>query len=175
MGVWQLQCSRVRRSLYSYMKGDIEGLEKYMIKEHLNECPSCMEEYERIQDIQSILSNIGKRTKAPLDLSFGIMNAIDLEKYKVSGIYALNNLKNWGISFIAAGFIIAAMNINPFIDVSTNHSHNHNTTISNIGKIQDGIIAPIKLFNRSIVDVAGRISQYSRLMTMEDNSMLGDE
>lgn len=166
-----MQCSRVRRNLYSYIKGDTKGLEEYMIKEHIDGCPSCMAEYEKIKSIQLILSGIGKRAGAPQDLSFGIMNAIDLERYKVSGIYALNNLKNWGISLIAAGLIIAAININPAIDISRNQS----ITTSNMAKIQDSIIRPIKIFNQSIVDVAGRISDISHMIILEENLGQGDE
>lgn len=166
-----MQCSRVRRNLYSYIKGDIKGLEEYMMKEHLDGCSSCKAEYEKIKSIQSILSGIGKRTGAPQDLSFGIMNAIDLERYKASGIYVLNNLKNWGISLIAAGLIIAAINIYPAADTSANQS----ISTSNMAKIQDSIIRPIKIFNQSIVDVADRISDISCMMIMEDNSLQGDE
>lgn len=166
-----MQCSRFRRNLYSYIKGDIKGLEEYMMKEHLEGCTSCKAEYEKIKSIQSILSGIGKRTEAPQELSFGIMNAIDLERYKASGIYVLNNLKNWGISLIAAGLIIAAINISPAIDISPNQS----ITTSNMAKIQDSIIRPVKIFNQSIVDVADRISDISFMMIMEDNSFQGDE
>lgn len=142
-----------------------------MMKEHLEGCTSCKAEYEKIKSIQSILSGIGKRTEAPQELSFGIMNAIDLERYKASGIYVLNNLKNWGISLIAAGLIIAAINISPAIDISPNQS----ITTSNMAKIQDSIIRPVKIFNQSIVDVADRISDISFMMIMEDNSFQGDE
>ena len=170
MEVWQLQCSRVRRNLYSYIKGDIKGLEEYMMKEHLEGCTSCKAEYEKIKSIQSILSGIGKRTEAPQELSFAIMNAIDLDIYKASGIYVLNNLKNWGISLIATGLIIAAINISPAIDISPNQS----ITTSKIAKIQDSIIRPIKVLNQSIVDIADWISDVS-ITIMEDNSSQGDE
>ena len=141
-----------------------------MIKEHLEECASCMTEYEKIKSIQSILSGIGKGMEAPQELSFGIMKSIDLERYKASGIYVLNNLKNWGISLIATGLIIAAINISPAIDISPNQS----ITTSKIAKIQDSIIRPIKVLNQSIVDIADWISDVS-ITIMEDNSSQGDE
>ena len=129
MEVSRLHCSRVRKNLYSYIKGDIKGLEEYMIKEHLERCTFCMAEYERVKSIQSILSNIGKRTEAPQDLSSGIINAIHLERYKASSIYVLNNLRNWGISLIAAGLIIAAIKL-----IKTLIYYKSNITGSKYGK-----------------------------------------
>ena len=142
-----------------------------MMKEHLEGCTSCKAEYEKIKSIQSILSGIGKRTEAPQELSFGIMNAIDLERYKASSIYVLNNLRNWGISLIAAGLIIAAININPTIDILTNQ----NITGSNMAKVQDSIIRPIKILSQSLVNAADRISDISNMIMLEDSSLQGDE
>jgi len=92
--------------LHRYVAGDTEKIEDLLINEHLNNCYTCKLEYERIIEIKSILSNLGRNIEAPSGLITSIMDSIDLQKYKSIGLYAINNLRSLGISFIAAGIIL---------------------------------------------------------------------
>lgn len=155
-------CSRVRKNLHSYAMGEIKGLEYFLIKEHLDSCPTCKAEHERLKGIKSILSNMGRSVEAPYGLIANIMEAIDLERYKAVGIYAINNIKSLGLSLIAAGFIIAALSLSPQIEKSLD--------IKLIGrsmaKIQESIIKPFEIINSGVTSISDRISNINETMNM---------
>nr|WP_303740818.1 zf-HC2 domain-containing protein [Lutispora saccharofermentans] len=160
MGVGKLLCSRVRKSLHSYAAGETEGLEHFLIKEHLDNCPSCKAEYERILEIKSILSNMGRNIAVPCSLVVNIMEAIDLEKYKAIGIHALNNLRNFGISFIAAGLIISLFSVAPGMGCS-----NKRFIGRSMAKVQESILKPFEVLNNSVISISDKISNLNEAMS----------
>lgn len=156
----KLLCSRVRKSLHSYAAGEKEGLEYFLIKEHLDNCSSCKAEYERTLEIKSILSNMGRNIAVPCSLVVNIMEAIDLEKYKAIGIYALNNLRNLGISLIAAGLIISVFSISPYMGC-----FDRNFIGRSMAKVQESIIKPFEILNNSVVNISDKISNFNEAMS----------
>lgn len=142
--------------------GEIIGLEYFLIKEHLDSCPTCKAEYERLKDIKSILSNMGRSVEAPYGLIANIMEAIDLERYKAIGLYAINNIKSLGLSLIAAGLLIAALSLSPQIEKSLD--------IKLIGrsmaKIQESIIKPFEIINSGVTSISDRISNINETMNI---------
>jgi len=157
-----LLCNRVRKSLHRYVAGETSKLEDKLIKEHLDSCDSCKLEYERIVEIKSILSQIGRNVEAPPGLIANIMGSIDLDKYKSIGVYAINNIRSLGLSLIAAGLIIALFNLSP---------HRNHCIIDSIGKnmgnIQNSIIKPFEMMNNNIMNISDRI--FNLNMTMDED------
>lgn len=156
----KLLCSRVRKSLHSYAAGGTEGLEYFLIKEHLDSCPSCKAEYERILEIKSILSNMGRNIAVPCGLVVNIMETIDLGKYKAIGIYALNNLRNLGISLIATGLIISVFSISPYMGCL-----DKNFIGRSMAKVQESIIRPFEILNNSVINISDKISNINEAMS----------
>lgn len=105
---------------------------------------------------------MGRSVEAPLSIMEGIMGAIDLDRYKAVGIYAINSLKSWGISLITAGLIIATLNITPSMDKSLEPKH----LSSNIAKIQESIVKPFEIFNNSVMNIADSISDLNDVMNI---------
>ncbi|WP_372996152.1 anti-sigma factor family protein [Lutispora sp.] len=153
-------CSRVRKSLHRYVAGDTEKIEDLLINEHLNNCYTCKLEYERIIEIKSILSNLGRNIEAPSGLITSIMDSIDLQKYKSIGLYAINNLRSLGISFIAAGIIIALFNLFPMME----QYFDSNIVDKSMAQIQSNIINPLEMVNNSIIDISERIFDLSKII-----------
>lgn len=157
-------CSQVRKSLHRYIAGETKKLEDILIKEHLDNCHSCKLEYERIVEIKSILSKIGRNTEAPSGLITNIMESIDLQKYKSIGIYAINNARSLGISLIAAGLIIAIFNLSPL----TNQFQDMNVIGKSMTNIQNSIIRPFEMVNNNIIDISDRIFNLSITIDTDD-------
>lgn len=153
-------CSRVRKNLHRFVAGDTEKMEGLLIDEHLDSCYTCRLEYERIKEIKSILSNMGRNMEAPSGLITSIMDSIDLQKYKSIGLYAINNLRSLGISFIAAGIIIALFNLFPMMEQYFDSKIIDNS----MANIQNNIINPIEMMNNSIIDFSERIFDLSKLI-----------
>lgn len=153
-------CSRVRKNLHRFVAGDTEKMEGLLINEHLDSCYACKLEYERIKEIKSILSNMGRNMEAPSGLITSIMDSIDLQKYKSIGLYAINNLRSLGISFIAAGIIIALFNLFPMMEQYFDSKIIDNS----MANIQNNIINPIEMMNNSIIDFSERIFDLSKLI-----------
>lgn len=148
-------CSQARRGFHSYAAGDTKGFERLLIKQHLDSCPFCRAEYERMTEIKSILSNMGRSIEAPYGLIADIMDSIDLQKYKYIGLYAVNNIRNLGLSLIAAGLIIAVFSLFPQMEQSMD--------MKLIGK---SMIKPFKIINDSVIDISHMISDFDEAISV---------
>lgn len=157
-------CSRVRKSLYSYASGDAEEPEIFFIKEHLDNCPSCREEYERMSEIKSILSSMGRAVEAPSGLLANIMCSIDLHKYKAIGVYALNNIRSLGASLIAAGLIIAVFSLSPLAGQTFDIS----IVGRSVAKIQESIIRPFEIINNKVIDISEMMLNLDEAISIEN-------
>ena len=60
-----MNCRKVNNSLSAYVDGELTGVEHQLIKQHLQACTECHEEFEGIVQMKRILSNVKVHTPRP--------------------------------------------------------------------------------------------------------------
>ena len=107
-----MTCYRSQSNWHSYVKNSLNEIEQREMTSHLLLCPEC----------QSIVTAIRKTTATfvkgrtiltpPLDVKLNVMLSINKHKYTVSANSShLFELKNWGLSMLAAGLLLFALNL----------------------------------------------------------------
>jgi hypothetical protein len=73
-----MKCLEANRLLSPYLDGAVTGTEMQSLREHLDACPACLEEYTLLRGTQQLLMSTG-RPKEPADLGLKLRLAISRE------------------------------------------------------------------------------------------------
>jgi hypothetical protein len=73
-----LNCNHVNRLLSPYLDGAVTGTEMQAVRQHLEACPSCSQEYTLLRHTQQLLVRAG-RPVPPADLGLNLRLAISRE------------------------------------------------------------------------------------------------
>lgn len=73
-----MSCTNTKRLLSPYLDGAVTGNEMRALQEHLENCASCLHEYQSLRQTQQLLMSVG-RVKEPADLGLKLRLAISRE------------------------------------------------------------------------------------------------
>src|SRR5262245_4736047 len=73
-----MKCAQARPLLSPYLDGAVSGSEMRGLGVHLQECPACKQEFDRLRQVQQLLVRAGRR-RAPADLALKLRVAISQE------------------------------------------------------------------------------------------------
>jgi anti-sigma factor RsiW len=73
-----LKCASAKRLLSPYLDGAVTGTEMRALQQHLEDCASCMHEYNSLRQTQQLLISVG-RVQEPADLGLKLRLAISRE------------------------------------------------------------------------------------------------
>lgn len=108
----QLNCSRVRESLHSYIAGDIGNLEKHLIEAHIAECRACRYELDEIRNMKRIIGGCRENIHLPPEFLANVMFKVNKDKYKRRK--SSYNIAGLGMSMVCAGVLIFVLNMSTF-------------------------------------------------------------
>ena len=153
MEVERLNCSRIKNSLHGYLAGDIEGLEKILIEEHIKSCNVCKEELEQIKDMKRLLKGCSDDVLAPQGFITDIMTNIDVKRYKISQKNVVYSLKSLGASLVCAGIMLFMLNTN--VEVLPNS------------------IEPMSVIDKGVTQIADKIMKLDGITGRIENKLYG--
>ena len=149
-----MDCDKYKYNLHSFADGSLNDIENKAIIKHIKVCERCKKEVGEIREIRRLLKCCSESVVfPPIDLKSSIMSSINLRKYKKVCMVTLGELKNWGMSFVAAGLILLLLNLTP-TDNSTRMQIETNVRRINI---TENMTRPLSFINQSADSVAERI------------------
>lgn len=120
-----MTCYRSRDNWHSYVRHSLSEAELEEMASHLMHCPECQGIVMVIEKTLDKLSQNKVIFSPPLDIKINVMKTIDKNRYKENAVIAnsfhLFELRNWGVSMIATGILLFALNLttlNPSFDPS---------------------------------------------------------
>ena len=107
-----MTCYRSRSNWHSYVKNSLDEVELHELTTHLKKCPECRDTVAVIQKTADILAGSRAIHRPPVDIKINVMQAIDKNRYK-KGTNSPHpfELKNWGLSMVATGLLLFALNL----------------------------------------------------------------
>jgi hypothetical protein len=108
-----MTCYRIQGDWHSYVKKSLSELELHEMSTHLARCSQCHDIVSSIMETSYILTNCRTVPSCPTDIKLNVMSAINKSKYKKGVSHTLFALKNLGLSMVAAGLILFAINLTP--------------------------------------------------------------
>lgn len=110
-----MTCYRSRDNWHSYVKQSLSEKELNEMASHLENCSECRSIVTSIQETLNSLAKCQVSLPPPMEIKINVMKAIDknlyLDKVVMVKSFHLLQLRNWGISMIAAGVLLIAMNL----------------------------------------------------------------
>jgi len=73
-----MNCGEAKGLLSPYLDGAVTGTEMQAVREHMDRCPACIEEYQLLRRTQQLLVSVG-RVQEPADLGLKLRLAISRE------------------------------------------------------------------------------------------------
>lgn len=167
MGVKAMNCDKYREVLHEFAAGSLNELDSKAIEKHLKICESCRREVYEIREIRRLLKSSSECIAfPPIDLKSNIMSSVNLGKYNSIYKATLGELTNWGMSLVAAGFILLFMNLAPMSNVTAaNISEKVMNPMAAINKSVDG-------FSEKIMELDGISGRIERLIKEESKNEL---
>ncbi|MGE5632006.1 MAG: anti-sigma factor family protein [Caulobacteraceae bacterium] len=151
-----MDCDKYKEDLHGYVSGSLNELEHRAVIKHLKSCEKCREEVLEIRELRKLLKCSSESIiTPPMDLKASIMSSINLRKYKKVYKSTLGELTNWGMSLVAAGFIMLFINLAP-IDNITKVGNELNTTTTNIS---ERLHQPLSSFGKSFDNVTEKFME----------------
>jgi len=105
-----MTCYRSRDNWHSYVKDSLNALELEELTAHLTRCPECRRLAAGIQETAVILAS-SRVILHPASIKLNVMIAIDKNKYKKDSPSHRFEVKNWGLSMVATGLLLLALNL----------------------------------------------------------------
>lgn len=108
-----MKCGQARRQFSAYLDSAMNGVEMHEISAHLDQCASCRNGYEQLEETRSLVSSLGRK-QAPHDLALRIRISLSERnsrnwKHVVGGyVVALQHSFNSFVLPAAAGVVTAA-------------------------------------------------------------------
>jgi len=106
-----MTCYRSRDNWHSYVKDNLNALELEELTTHLTRCPECRRLAAGIQETAVILASSRVILPPPASIKLNVMIAIDKNKYKKENTSHRFEVKNWGLSMVATGLLLLALNL----------------------------------------------------------------
>jgi len=110
-----MPCYRSRDNWHSYVKKSLSETELDEMTSHLDHCSECHDVVSVIQETVCSLTKSRVDFLPPTAIKINIMMAIDKNRYVENSPSANSSqffaLKNWGLSMIAAGLLLFALNL----------------------------------------------------------------
>lgn len=118
-----MTCYRSKDNWHSYVKNSLNEAELNGLADHLTQCPECRKLVSVIQETERLLAKSRVTLCPPASLKLNVMMAIDKNRYKETSSYSFPQtqksanadqrfgLNNWGLSMIAAGLLLLALNL----------------------------------------------------------------
>lgn len=118
-----MTCFRNQENWHSYVKKSLTKEKLDELTAHLTHCPDCQITVAHIRETAQILSESRTTLTPPLDVKVNVMLAIDKNRYKErsdtfrpltkknANSVHLFELKNWGLSMVAAGILLFVLNL----------------------------------------------------------------
>ncbi|MCR1898283.1 zf-HC2 domain-containing protein [Irregularibacter muris] len=143
-----MDCTIIRLNLELFEKGELDEQRQKGMEEHLRMCPQCAEELKEIQTINALLDKI-EIPQLPDNFTMNIMNKINkLQGTTNKTTNHWQNFRKWGISFVAAGFIMLLLNFTSLGTTIATLSTNLEYKPININKIME--YSPASLLNKGL-------------------------
>ncbi len=73
-----MNCNWTQSRIPKYTEGELSRVEAFVVRAHLLDCPECLETYERLESVGSMLQSVAVATP-PMRLSTQIRSAISVE------------------------------------------------------------------------------------------------
>ncbi|EGW39396.1 zf-HC2 domain-containing protein [Desulfosporosinus sp. OT] len=126
-----MTCYRSQNSWHSYVKNSLDEAELHEMTAHLLLCSECRSLVSAIRETAGTFANDRVILTPPLEIKLNVMMAIDKHKYKKSTSSShLFELKNWGLSMLAAGLLLFALNLTSLVSpLASNHVTDLNTVL----------------------------------------------
>lgn len=107
-----MTCYRSQSNWHSYVNNSLDQVELRELTSHLTKCPECRDIVSVIQTTASLFAESRAVLRPPVDIKINVMKAINHNRYKKSTNSShLFELKNWGLSMVAAGLLLFALNL----------------------------------------------------------------
>lgn len=107
-----MTCYRSQNNWHSYVKNSLSEAELDEMTSHLAHCSECKNTVSLIQETASILVKSRADLIPPSSIKINVMMTIDKNRYKKSAYSSCHfELKNWGLSLVAAGFLLFTLNL----------------------------------------------------------------
>lgn len=102
-----MECRQIIEKMDQYYEKKLNDIEVYKIEKHLEKCNRCKMEYEEYKEIFDLL-DCHPIVLPPADFTSRVMDEIapKIRPMKLSSM----KMKEWGISFVAAGILIFILN-----------------------------------------------------------------
>lgn len=107
-----MNCVHAKTLFSPYLDGVVTGAQMHALSAHLEGCPACRQEYASLQQVQQLLTAVGRR-KAPADLGLKLRVAMSQEiahsrrRYIRGLLVRLENTVNAFTVPVAAGLLTA--------------------------------------------------------------------
>lgn len=107
-----MNCVHAKTLFSPYLDGVVTGAQMHALSAHLEYCPACRQEYASLQQVQQLLTAVGRR-KAPADLGLKLRVAMSQEiahsrrRYIRGLLVRLENTVNAFTVPVAAGLLTA--------------------------------------------------------------------
>ena len=107
-----MTCYRSRSNWHSYVKNSLDEVELNELTAHLTKCSECRKIVSVIQKTADILAESRAVHIPPVAIKINVMQGIDKSRYKKGENSShLFELRNWGLSMVAAGLLLFALNL----------------------------------------------------------------
>ena len=106
-----MTCYRSRDNWHSYVKNSLNKADLESMASHLTNCTECQYIVTTIQETAAIIAKSRITLRPPAAIKLNVMMAIDKNRYKKVSSSHLVELKKWGISLVAGGMLLLALNL----------------------------------------------------------------
>ncbi len=120
-------CRQIIEKIDRYFERELNDIETYKIEKHLEKCSSCKKEYDEFKEVFDLLSN-HPTVLPPEDFTSRIMGEITLKAKSMK--FSPLMMKEWGISFVAAGILIFILNTSLGYSIEDISSQIHRESLS---------------------------------------------
>lgn len=149
-----IECKSIKENLSAYIDNLLDAEQSNIVKEHLQNCEECKQEFDTLSEIVSLLSEMESVT-VPASFDARLKKALQIEKNKSSWNF---KRKIAMISSVAAVFVIGIFSITMYNYMSdANNDANEYIGIAALEVAPSGI-APLRMYdtaggNGAIADV----------------------
>lgn len=107
-----MTCYRSQSNWHSYVKNSLDEDELHEMTSHLKRCSECRIIVSDIRETANTFVNNRVILIPPIEIKLNVMSSIDKNRYKPSmNSSHLLEMKNWGLSLLAAGILLFALNL----------------------------------------------------------------
>lgn len=148
-----MSCKTYKSMLHSYVGNELSDLEESLMRRHLEDCRDCRQEILEIKRLQNLMPQIKEKPIYLAEIKGNVMAAIKSSKAVRTVMYDSKVLWHMGISMIACGLLVFAMNFIPMTGEFASGSHN-SSFAQHVGQ---KLVQPIAVLNKGLVQISNNI------------------